>query len=288
MIITGIFLILALVSYMLLSKDAELPGPQWDDFLDNSDGVLKYIGKAAKPISGSKLLNKSTESTYQYRNIVKKLKLGGAFSGSLEIYVSVQFFSMIVSSVMLVYAIFGTNSGVIKILAGLSSLIVLVYPYNFLDAKAKLKTETINSELPDFVEMLVMVLPSMSVPQSLSFTAENCKGTVSFEMKELVKTLTTRKVSEEEAFNITADRIGTDDGRQFIDILKEAFLEGTKSVESVSSLAENMRKASFQRQRSILKKLPVSLSLIFAMHFMPLLFTLTFLPVIYSLTGVSN
>jgi hypothetical protein len=288
MIFTGIFLILALVFYMVLSKNAELPNPDWDNFIENSDGVLKFIGKAAKPISGSNLLKKSTESTAQYRNIMKKLHLGGAFLGLLEIYVAVQFFSIIVGSVIVIYSIFALESGLYKILGGMSALIVIIYPYNYLNSKAIAKSEIINSELPDFVELLVMVLPSMSVPQSLSFTAENSEGLISFEIKELVKTLTTRKVSEEEAFNLTAERIGTDDGRQFIDILKDAYLEGTKSVDAVSNLAENMRKASFQRQRATLKKLPVKLTLLFALHFMPLLLALTFLPVVYSLAGVSK
>lgn len=288
MIITGILILLIFVFYLVLSKNAETPLEAWDEFIENSDGVLKYLGKAAKPLGGSQLIRKSTQSTYQYRALTKKLELGGAFYGMLEIYLAIQVFALIIGSLLLVIASFALTSGIAKITIGLLAGVVIVYPYNFLASKASKKAEIINYELPDFVELLVMVLPSMSVPQSLSFTAENFDSLVSAEIRELVKTLATRKVSEEEAFNITARRLGTDDGKQFIDILKDAYLEGTRSVESISSLAENMRKASFQRQRAMLKKLPVKLTILFAIHFMPMLMALTFLPVIYSLAGVSK
>lgn len=287
MIIAGILITLILTFYIVLSKNSEAPLEAWDEFIENSDGVLKYLGKAAKPLGGSQVIKKSTQSTYQYRAITKKLELGGAFLGFLEIYLAVQAFAIVIGAILLVVASFGASSSIVKITLGLLAGIIVVYPYNFLSVKASKKAEIINFELPDFVELLVMVLPTMSVPQSLAFTADNFDSLVSSEVKELVKTLTTRKLSEEEAFNVTANRLGTDDGRQFIDILKDAYLEGTRSVESISSLAENMRKAAFQRQRATLKKLPVKLTILFAVHFMPLLMALTFLPVIYSLSGVS-
>ena len=196
-------------------------------------------------------------------------------------------------------------AGLFQICIAGTGILLALWPLNEVNSKAVKRGDAISDELPDFAELLVMVLPAMSVPQSLAFTAEHTSGIVSSEMRELVRTLSSRSMPEDEAFSLTAERLGTDDGRQFVDALRDAYLEGTKVVENILSQAETMRRVSFQRQRAAAKKLPmkltleqaiayidedelVKLTIMFAVHFMPLLFALAFLPVVFGLAGAAR
>ena len=257
----------------------------WDSYLQTTEGVVGYLGRAARPLASTKPVQRALASTEQYRAIQRKLRLGGAFGGNAEIYFSIQFLSAIVALASFATALLLDLGGLFKITLVLLGVVLLYWPLNEVNSKATKRAAEIAFELPDFAEMLIMVLPSMSVPQSLAFTTEHTTGIVAHEMRELVRTLSARVVSEDEAFDITAERLGTDDGRQFVDSLRDAYLEGTRVVDSVINLAESMRKVSFQNQRAVAKKLPLSLTIIFAVHFMPMLFALAFLPVVFGLTN---
>ncbi|MFM7088866.1 MAG: hypothetical protein ACKOW9_05055 [Candidatus Paceibacterota bacterium] len=256
----------------------------WERYYSEADDLGRILGKAAKPLAKTSAVKKSIDSA-SFRFLDSRLRLGGAFAGSMEIFVSMQLFTVIIGAGFLFVVLLQPLPWFFSVpLIGLS-VILPIWPFNEVVKKAAEKSAIINEELPDFAELLAMVLPSMSVPQAVAFTTEHSEGLVSFEMRELIRTLSSRTLTENEAFDLTAARLGTDDGKRFVDALREAYTEGNRVVETISGQAETMRKVSFQRQRASVKKLPIKLTFIFALHFMPMLFALAFLPVVAGLAG---
>jgi hypothetical protein len=272
----------AALATLLTRRSSVANDTVWDTYIDATDGVTNALGRAARPLAGSTIV-KRAESTTSFSFLVQRLRMGGTFGGNLEIFFSVQLLTMLIGGAALSVVLLSDLPKFIEIaLAGIGALLP-IWPYNEANQKSLQRSRRITLELPDFAELLVMVLPSMSVPQALSFTAEHVSGEVSTEMRNLVRTLVTHTMSDDEAFSFTASRLGTAEGRQFVDALRDAHLEGTKVVESIKSQAESLRRISFQHRRAAAKQLPMRLTFIFALHFMPLLFALAFLPVVYGL-----
>lgn len=285
MIIIGIALVLTiLVSTMLRRLDDRSDSAVWDSYLDSSEGVTRALGRAARPLASTTAVRKSRESA-SFRFLNSHLKLGGAFASNMEVFLSIQLLTILTGSALLLIVLLQPMSWYFAIALGGVGTLLPFWPFNEVVTRSRKRADVIADELPDFAELLVMVLPSMSVPQALSFTTEHSEGAVADEMRELVRTLSSRTLNENEAFDLTASRLGTDDGRRFVDGLREAYLEGNRVVDSLTNQAEMMRKVSFQRQRAVSKKLPVKLTFVFALHFMPMLFVMAFLPVVHGLTA---
>lgn len=282
--IAALLIFISSIAYLLSKSSGETNNEKWDNFIEEADNFGKFVGKAAKPLSRSNAVKRSAESS-SFKFLDRRLKLGGAFAASMEVFVSIQLFTIIVGFAFLLIVLLQPLPWFFAVpLLGLA-VILPIWPFNEVVKKANQKSVVINEELPDFAELLAMVLPSMSVPQAIAFTTEHSTGLVSYEMKELIRTLSSRTMSENDAFDLTSSRLGTDDGKRFIDALREAYIEGNRVVETISGQAETMRKISFQRQRAAVKKLPIKLTFIFALHFMPMLFALAFLPVVAGLAG---
>lgn len=262
------------------SRDNE--NQEWSDYLESVDGVERLLGQVAQPLAGTGLVQKAIE-TPAYRKIRTRLVLGQTFGGSVEVFTSVQFTCLAISSASLLTAILVPLPTLPRILLGLFALIIAVWPSNHVRESAKKRSAAITVELPDFADLLVMALPGMSVISAMSFTSDHVKGVVASEIRELVTSLHGRNINQSEAFDITAQRLGTNEGIEFVRALQNAYIEGTKVIETLTTLAETMRKVAYQQQRAVIKKLPVKLVVVFALHFMPLLFVLSFLPVITGL-----
>jgi pilus assembly protein TadC len=285
MIVIGVILIAVAVFSTLLARKEDQSNPEvWDAFLGSSDDAARIVGRAARPLASTTAVRRSVESP-AFRFLNGKLRLGGAFGGSMEVFFSVQLFTLLVGSALLLIVTLQPLPWFFAVpLTGIGFILPL-WPVNETIQRANNKATSIALELPDFAELLAMVLPSMSVLQAITFTSEHTSGMVSVEMRELVRTLNSRTIPENEAFDLTASRLGTDDGKRFVDGLREAFLEGNRVVDNLTNQAEAMRRIAFQRQRAAVKKLPIKLTFIFALHFMPMLFALAFLPVVAGLAG---
>lgn len=275
----------AIIAVFLKKPSIEERDSAWDTYLDNADGVGRYVALAGQSFARSSVVQK-TKKTNSFDVLEKKLRLGGAFGGSIEIFLSVQVATLLLGGALLTVAFLTSIPLIFDIVLIGLGLVLPIWPYNEVSQKANSKSQKISTELPDFAELLVMVLPSMSVPQALAFTSEHTSGIVSDEMSFLVKTISSRTLPEDEAFSLCAERLGTPEGQQFVDGLREAYLEGTRVVSNLTAQAESMRKIAFQNQRALAKKLPTKLTFIMALHFLPLLFVLAFLPVIVGLGGV--
>lgn len=280
-----VFLVVIVVGALLLLRGREEPSEKWDTYQEESpDGLQRLLLPAARELSGTKAVRKLGPD--QVEGLQQKLRIGNAFFGDLEVFFAYQLAAVIVAAMILTLTFLPSLPGLFRIVFILLAVIIVIWPYSTATKAAGERASAIRAELPDFAELTLMVLPSMSVPQSLSFTSGRLDGPVAFEMRELVKSLSTRTIPEDEAFDLAAERLGTVEGRQFVASLKTAYIDGTKSVSVIRAQVDNLRRIQFQEARAKAKRLPITMVVAFALHFMPLLFVLVFVPVAFSLSGV--
>jgi pilus assembly protein TadC len=284
LVIVGAVLILIVAALLILGRGEEENTEEWDQYLDDElEGMERLFSGPARRISGSKLVKGVSPESLDVLN--GRLKLGGAFGGSLNIFLAYQVTVTIIAAGLLAIAVLGGIPTFFTFVVGGLALTIVAWPQSHAKSAAKQRANDIRRYLPDFAELLLMVLPSMSVPQALGFTANKLDGPVAAEMRELVRSLTLRTMPEEQAFELTTRRLNTLEGRQFVSALKVAYLDGAKAVDPIRSQVDQLRSLQYQYQRAEAKKLPVKMVVSFAIHFMPLLFILAFLPVIFGLTG---
>lgn len=290
MIVTvGIILVLVAALALLVrgtpSKEAEL---EWDGYLTRRrESTERLLGPMARSLGRSGAVARMAENGKGSDSLRRLLELGGAFGGSAQIYWSMQLAACVVGAFALSFSFLeGLGGGARLLLVG-SAVLVAAWPYNKVRSEARRKTEIVLEQLPEFAELLLMTISSVSVPQALAFTAERVSGPVASDLRELVRMLNgAGRGREEQVFAVTAARLGTTEGREFVSALQSAYLEGTTAAANIRSQVENLRMLKHQNQRARAKRLPVTLVVTFALHFMPLLFVLSFLPVIGALSGL--
>lgn len=284
-----IFIVAALAFALYLSTfENKSSDKDWDAYLSNETSqTAQILSRAARPLASLPALQKQLQATQTYRHLETKLRSGGAYGGSLEIYLSIQILAIIFSmSVMAGLLITGLD-GFWFFVGSAIALIVILIPYNNVRTAAKERTTAVTESLPDFAELLGMVIPSMSILAALAFTAERTDGPVSEEVTSMVSSIASRTLSETEAFQLAADRLGTPQARSFMTTLMNAYLEGQKALDAINAQAETMRKISFQNKRAAAKALPTKLIFIFGLHFMPSLFIIALLPLGLSIGSIA-
>lgn len=282
-----LLLLLSGVALLLRDKSPTIEDINWNNYLNSKlDSTERLLGPMARGLSHGGAIRRLAASGRTPDTLSRNLALGGAFGGNISIFYAMQLAACVVGSGMLAISFLGGVTQVYRLLLVGAGILITLWPYNKVRGAAKAKEAMLIDELPEFAELLVMVLTSMSITNALNFTVERSKGVVAMEFRELVRTLNSRAMPEEQAFSLTANRLGTPEGREFVGALQSAHLEGVTAVANIKAQAENLRMLKYQRDRGRAKRLPVSLVLTFAIHFMPLLFILAFLPVLSSLAGL--
>lgn len=284
MIEIGIMLVLLTGVVMMARKSPSANDVSaWDEYENDGEQLDKVLARASRNLAGTVLVRTGSGGTAT-RTLEALLRSGRTFGGSLEVFLSVVVATLIGSASLLLLALGLNFRGVALLLTAGFALLLAAYPWNKAFTEAKSRTAAINAALPDFIELLVMVLPTTSPLPALAFTAERARGPVAVEILALVQTISSRGVASDlEAFEIASNRLGTPEARTFITTLRNAYIEGTPVTESLVQQAEALRRALFQRQRARAKRMPTTLVIVFAIHFMPLLIILALLPIIVGL-----
>jgi Flp pilus assembly protein TadB len=232
---------------------------------------------SVKAASKSPLLN----------SVREKVASSGAFSGSFEAYLSSQLAAFLLGGGILVLCATGAFQGPLRIAGLFVGIGVSFWPYNTATKNAGKKAERTAAELPEFVEMLQIPLASgMSVEQALRFTCRFTDGPVRAEVQWLLDTLQARTMNDAEAFVEAGRRLGTAEATAFFSTLGQAHIEGTRVSETLQRQAESLRNQYHQIRRARMKKMPLTLIVAFAVHFLPFLFVLVLVPLMQGLQGV--
>lgn len=250
------------------------------------EGVGRLLQPVARLFYGTKPANNLSKASRFNESLRKDLEFTGLFAASLEVYFAVQASALLVGMTVAALSYLGTG-GTERILLLLPGLGFMLWPWYKVRTKAKEKRETILRELPEFADILLMYMEALSVVQACRQAAGKTNGVVSLEMRELALALTTRTMSEGDAFDRCAARLGTLEGKEFVSALQSAVIDGTGAVRSVRSQVESLREIRYQQQRAAAKKLSSKLAVTFTLHFLPLIFILAGIPLVASFGGVN-
>ena len=252
-----------------------------------ADGVGKLLQPVARLFYGTKSTANLSKASRFNESLRKDLEFTGLFAGSLEVYFSVQASALFTGMTLAALSYVSALSGLASLLLLAVGVSVIAWPWDKLRRKSKEKREAVLRELPEFADILLMYMEALSVVQACRQTVSKVDGVVSLEIRELVLALTTRTMSESEAFSRCAARLYTLEGKEFISALQAAVIDGTTAIKNVRSQVDSLREIRYQRQRAIAKKLPTKLVVSFAVHFLPLIFILAGLPVVAALSGMN-
>lgn len=268
-------------------KDGQVtPGSNvaWENAIANEKSqVGQILLRTARPLAKIPQIHDASTSP-QYRGLQNKLLGSGTYGGSVEVFLSVQALAVFVSLLVLAALFTSQVSGLVLFAGIILAVAFAALPWNLVSQKAKAREKAVAEGLPMFAELLLMPLESgMTVMSALAFTADRQTGPVAEEVRNLRTVINSRAMDEAEAFKLAAARLGTPAAMSFFTALMQAHLEGAKVIQNLQSQAQALRDEAHQRSRGELKKLPVKLVIIIALHLLPVLFVAALLPTFISL-----
>lgn len=283
--------ILALSLYIIYKKTkGEAPDSlleQWDLALsEEKSQVNQILMRLGKPLLSLPIVYESGGKS-SYRNLQSKVLSSGAFKGKVELFLAAQGGATLFSiCTLLSVLVFNVSGGLSFSLIGLA-LGVAGLPWNSVSKSSNKRITDVAEGLPQFAELLLMPLQTgMTVIRSVAFTANRLEGVVADEMKNLVNLINSNSMPEYQAFQLISTRLGTPEAASFLATLSQGHIEGAKVTKTIESQAESLRQLAYQRERGNLKKLPVKLVMIIALHVIPLLLTVMLLPALVALGSV--
>lgn len=252
------------------------------------DQILLRVSRplAATPIVRGLRGDDSAASPW-YRWVSERLVGSGAYGGSVEVFVSVQFFCLLVGTALLLAGVFGTTEFAARFALVVGAIGLAAWPYNQISKAAKARARAVTVTLPPFAELLQMPLSvGMGVLPSLSFTAERLDGPVADEVRNLINTINSRALPEDEAFRLAGQRLGTPAGQAFFTACMQAHFEQAKLRENLAKQAEMLRNFAYQQAREDIKKLPVRLVVVMGIHLIVPLLVVAIIPSLMNLGNI--
>lgn len=294
MLAVAVALAVALVLYAVFSRGAdptraEAHSRAFDQALaTETSTAAKALLRLARPLAGVRVAN-PTEESPTYRALRLKLQMaGGLYSSSVEVFLSVQVLCFLVAGTAITGVVVAQPGTGPTIVGVLGSLAVCGWPYSRIWEAAAKRSNEVNKSLPEFAEMLLMPLGSgYGILASLDFTASRMSGPVADEVRILTEAIKSRSRTEAQAFADAAESLGTSSALSFFTALSQAYLEGTKVIDTIRGQAQSLRKAEYERVRADIKKIPTQAAVVLGIHLMPSLFIITLYPTFYALGTLS-
>lgn len=269
------------------ATDAEPDAAAFDRARLELDGFLDAgLLSLARPVAATKAVQEAKRNP-AVRALEDRVRVSRLYGGSLEVFISVQVVSLLVSSGLILSIVGMGLGGIVRLVAlGLSAAIA-VQPWQQVNTKARKHTMEVNEDLPVFVDLFLMPLASgLSLESALRFTVDYTQGPVATQVRWLLDTMQARLLSDELAFREAGRRLGTPEAAAFFTALSQAYIEGSKVIDTLVKQAEGLRTQSHQLRRARIKRIPVKMVVAFAIHFMPLLFVMALVPLLLGLKGI--
>ncbi len=165
----------------------------------------------------------------------------------------------------------------------------IVYYFGFnkivLNDKIKKRTVKLENEAMHFFEVLTLSLETgRNLVEAIEVTTLNVDGILSLEFKEAVREVTFGK-SLTEALTDMQDRIPSDTIKNIVLSLTEANLYGNSIIESLHNQIDYLREKRKLEVKGKISKIPVLISVISVLFFVPLLLILILGPVLLEFMG---
>ena len=209
--------------------------------------------------------------------MVNRVKLLGIHDKT-DVY-NLIIFRLFSSFIVFIIIIFTNRYGYI-----LAPIITLFYYYLFskiiLDDKIKKRTITLENEAMHFFEVLTLSLETgRNLVEAIDVTTSNVSGSLSDEFKETVREVSFGK-SLNEALNDMQKRIPSDTINNIILSLTESNLYGNSIIENLYNQIDFLREKRKMEVKGRISKVPILISVISVLFFIPLLLLLIVGPII--------
>jgi len=221
-------------------------------------------------------------ASYFYRDktlneIEKKIKLLGINSK----YNAISFMNFRVFSSILIFIIilFNVNFGYI-----LSPIITYLYyhflPNIFFDNKIKDRERKLNHDALYFFEILALSIESgNNLTSALDVTSKSIDSELSLEFREVMREVEYGK-SFDEALESLKGRIPSDTVNNLILNLRESSIFGNSIIDTLYNQIDYIREKIVLENRAYISKLPIKISMISVLFFIPLLLMIIMSPLI--------
>ena len=213
---------------------------------------------------------------------IAKIKLLGT-GNKMNVY-SLMMGRLFSSAVVFIVLLFISNYGYI-----IAPLVTLVYYFLFnrivLDDKLKKRTIKLESEAMHFFEVLTLSLETgRNLVEAIEVTTSNVSGILSNEFKETVREVNFGK-SLNEALSDMQEKIPSDTISNIILSLTESNLYGNSIIQNLYSQIDFLREKRKMEVKGRISKVPILISVISVLFFIPLLLLIILGPVLLEYLG---
>lgn len=221
-------------------------------------------------------------STRYINKMIKKVKLLGV-GDKTDVY-NLAVIRLFSSVIVFIIVLFSMRYGYI-----MAPIITLVYYYLFnkltIDDKLKKRTIKLEGEAMHFFEVLTLSLETgRNLVEAIDVTTTNVNGILSNEFKEAVREVNFGK-SLNEALSDMQKRIPSDTINNIILSLTESNLYGNSIIDNLYNQIDFLREKRKMEVKGRISKVPILISVISVLFFIPLLLLLIVGPIILNYLG---
>lgn len=209
--------------------------------------------------------------------ISKKIKLLGLSSKLDPIdFLNMRFLTSIIFFFIILYF---CNFGYI-IAPILTIIFYYLITYIMIDSKIKERTKKLESEAINFFEVLTLSLDTgRNLEEAIRVTVSNVYGDLSLEFKEVLREVKFGK-SLNEALNDMEKYIPSDNINNIILSLSQSDLNGNSVIQNLYEQIDYMREKRKMEIKSEISKVPIKISVISVLFFVPLILIIILAPVL--------
>ena len=226
------------------------------------------------------MINKIASLFYRentLKEIEKKIKL----LGSNTKYTAISFmnFRIISSIILFLFILFTVNVGYL-LAPIIAYLYYLLLPNLYFDSKIKLRSRKLDKEGLYFFEILALSIESgNNLINAIEVTSNSIDSDLALEFREAIREVKYGK-SLEEALDNLKHRIPSDTINNIILNIKESNLFGNSIIDTLYNQIDYIREKIMLETRASISKLPLKISIISVLFFVPLLLLIILGPVI--------
>lgn len=172
------------------------------------------------------------------------------------------------------------------IIAPISTIIVyLAFPYLMIDSKIKKREKKLENDAMYFFEILTLSLESgRNLNTALKITTDNIDSELSDEFKMVLHEIELGK-SMNEALDSLKNRIPSDTINNIILNISQANIFGNNIVETLYNQVDFIREKKLMNIKEEMNKIPIKVSVLSVLFFIPIILLLILGPVLLELIG---
>ena len=216
------------------------------------------------------------------KKLEKKIKLLG-FNVKIDVY------DMVVSRFIISILVFILSLYIFEFGYIMAPILTVIYYYLYeyvkLDNKINLRMTKLENEAMHFFEVLTLSLETgRNLVDAIEVTTSNVSSVLSLEFKESLREVELGK-SLTEALNDMQYRIPSENVNNIILSLTEANLYGNSIIKNLYDQIDYLREKRKMEVKGIISKVPVKISVISVLFFIPLLLLIILGPILLEYIG---